>query len=139
MNEQPDPRTRLLADSLTNDWANGPTSDFARRAAAHARRHRALRRALFTGSVAAAVAVFAFIAMRPPISAPAAQPISHILTASSGASLIARTVSPEVSDSKKSPAFEILSDEEFSRELHDRPVLILPEEREGHRIVLLTP
>jgi len=37
------------------------------------------------------------------------------------------------------PAYEIISDEELFALLRDRPLLILPEAREGRRIVLLTP
>jgi hypothetical protein len=125
MNEKLDPRTRLLAEAFNDEWATGPASVFARRAAAHARRRRTLKQALLIGSATTAGLVTLFFATRPRLSLPVLPAVSSLAQSAPG--------------TKVAPAFEIISDEQLIAELRGRPLLILPQEREGHRIVLLGP
>ena len=128
MNEKPDPRTRLVAEVFNDDWVAGPTSAFARAAAAHARRRRAVRQTLRIGGAVAVVivAILAFNRARVPQRPSSALPIAELATAE-----IAPT-------SKTFPAFEIISDEQLVAELRGRPLLILPQEPEARRFVLLS-
>ena len=82
-----------------------------------------MKQALLVGSAAVAVLVAAFSTTRPHVPSPV-RPVVPVLTHTTPAE-------------KKLPAFEIISDEQLFAELRDRPLLILPLEREGRRIVLL--
>ena len=114
MINRPDDRTRLLAETLDGEWAAGSTAAMAKRAAAHARRRRAVRSAATAATLgAAAVAVFFFSARRPAAPLPA----SHEVIVKAG--------------------YEIISDEEFLATVHDRPLLVLPQENGSKKIVLL--
>jgi len=115
VNESRDPRTKLLAETLHGDWADGPAATMALRAAAHARRRRAVRGATAALGVAAMVAVFVFAFAtrrpRPPLAPTVAAPAK--------------------------PGYEIISDDELIALLKDRPLLVLPQENGAKRIVLL--
>ncbi len=119
MTENPDPRARLVAETFNDDWNTGPGSTFARHAAAHARRRRAMRRALAAGgalSVAFAVVVFS-ARFRVPPNRP--------------------DVSNDLPLASVSPAFEIISDDELMIALRNRPLLVLPQETGARKFVLL--
>ena len=127
MNEERDPHTRLIAEAFHDDWASGQASAFARAAAAHARRRRALRRSLLVSGAVAVVlaALLAVSRERTPESVEfAAKPFRTI-------------TSPPALLSVVSPAFEIISDEELMQQLRDRPVLILPQPNGTREFVLL--
>lgn len=112
-NCHPDRRTKLLAELFHEDWANGPVSDLARVAAAHARRRRRIRRSLVIAGSTAAFAIAGTLAyFRPTPVKPAAL-------------------------AKSSPAYEIISDEELLTLLHDRPLLVIPEQDGTRRFVVL--
>jgi hypothetical protein len=113
MNDQPDRRTKLLAELFHEDWATGPLSDLARIGAAHARRRRRIRRSLaITGSTAAlAIAgTLAYFRLAPVKPGAAAKP---------------------------SPAYEIISDDELLALLRDRPLLVIPQPDGTRRFVVL--
>jgi hypothetical protein len=114
MNNRADHRDTLLAEVFHDDWETGPASRFARAAAASAR-HRRLRRTL--GAAAATtglVAVLMFVALRRPVSQPAA-PIHPMA----------------------GRGYEIISDDELLARLPGLPVLVLPQPNGGKKIVLL--
>lgn len=116
-----DPRSRLLAETFSDDWEHGAAADFARRAAAHARRRHHVRRAIFpVASFAAAALAAAWFAHGPIPSARAP---------------VAPTEPPVAKN--PFPVYEIISDAELEAALRDRPVLILPRDSARPRIVLL--
>ena len=118
MNEPPDPRTRLLAETFHDDWATGPARAMALRAAAQVRRGRLIRRTALAGSSAVVALAWLVLASRPR-STP--------------------TVDAPVAVAPAAAAFEIITDAQLYAELRDRSVLILPQEKNGPRIVLLGP
>ena len=113
MNDSPNRRTELLADTLEGSWATGPAAEMARRAAAHARRRRALKGAALTFTAAAAIAGAFFAGNRTRL--PAALPLAPVAR----------------------PGYEIISDDELVAQLKDRPLLVLPQENGAKKIVLL--
>lgn len=113
MNNRPDDRTRLLAETLHSDWAMGPAAAMAQRAAAYARRRRAMR-SVVTATTLATIVVALFFAARPPAPLP-----TTTVTAVT------------------KPAYEIISDEEFLATMRDRPLLVLPQENGPKKFVLL--
>ena len=118
MNDKNDPRARLVAETFHDDWSEGPASEFALRAAAHARTQRFLRRAFATGGAFVAVATgLFFTTIRRPAAPPAVSSVAVV--------------------TKPAAAYEIISDDELIRLLRDRPLLILPQERADRRFVLL--
>ena len=118
MNDKNDPHARLVAETFHDDWSEGPASEFALRAAAHARTRRTLRRAAATGGALLAIANGIFFATRHPLATP---------------SLVATVMST----AKPTLGYEIISDDELVALLRDRPLLILPQERGDRRFVLL--
>ena len=113
MSEKKKQRERLLAETFGDDWATGPASKFAARAAAAARWRR--RRQVALAGFGAVVVILGLVlakpsSLPPPASRPAATP---------------------------SPGYEIITDSELMAALGSRPVLILPEKDLGSRIVLL--
>lgn len=125
-----DPRAHLVAETFHADWTTGPAAVFARRAAAHARTRRIVRRIVLAGSAAAALALaFSISTHRTPTASRPAPAVSTAVPLSATA--------PRISLAQKTPAYEIISDTEFETLLRDRPLLILPREPEGRRIVLL--
>ena len=118
MNDRNDSRARLVAETFHDDWSEGPASEFALRAAAHARTRRTLRRAAATGGALVAIAAGVFFATRHP------QATSSLVAA------VVFTAKPPL-------AYEIISDDELVALLRDRPLLILPQERGDRRFVLL--
>ncbi len=129
MSEKPDPRTRLVADTLGDDWTTGPASGYAVKAASHARRRRAARRGIVAaaGATMAALAIVVATSIRQRGTSIDPGPEKSV-----GAAQIA-TVTPE----KKPPAYEIISDAELMVALADRSVLILPQVQGGPKIVVL--
>ena len=117
MSKPSDNRDRLVAELFHTEWTDGPGAEFARQAAAAARRHRAIRRATVTGGTLAAAAIALIVARFP--ERPAAQ----------AAGPAARSPRP--------PAYQTISDDELLAALRDRPVLVLPDGRGGKKIVLL--
>jgi hypothetical protein len=116
MIERPDHRTKLLADTVHGDWLEGPVADFARQAAAHARRRRRLRRtAQAAGVIACFIAGGLALYFRVP-------PPSHRHT---------------TLQESKTRAYEIISDDELLAQLHDRPLLALKKENGTHEFVFL--
>lgn len=115
MNKRSDQREKLLAETFHGEWEEGPSAGFARAAAAHARRQRALRRTLAaSGIAAAAVTTAMLLAPRHP---PAA---SH-----------------ETSVAKIAPAYEIISDDELLATVKDQPLLVVRGENGRREFVLL--
>jgi len=113
MNNPREQTDKLLAELFHEDWSNGPAADFARGAAAHARRRR-LRSITAAGVTTGLAAILAFILMhqpRPP----------H---------LVGSAVRPIA-------AYEILSDAELLTQLRDRPLLIVQRENGTNEFVLL--
>ncbi|MCX6956805.1 MAG: hypothetical protein NTV51_32165 [Verrucomicrobia bacterium] len=137
MSEKPDPRTRLVAETFADDWASGPAATFALRAAAHARRRRTVRLVALGGSLATAAIAAVFVVVRPSTSAPAVPSVSTTPLSPTVPSAAAPLTLATPLGSKVSPAFELISDDELFAELRGRPVLILPQEPEGRRIVVL--
>ena len=116
MNDSPNRRTRLVADTLQDDWATGPAAAMAQRAAAYARRRRTLKRGSLTLIAAAAIAAAILITSRTrPPAAPPAAPVAQSAHA----------------------GYEIISDDELVTLLKDRPLLVLPQENGSKKIVLL--
>jgi hypothetical protein len=113
MNNRPDDRTQLLAETLHGEWATGPAAAMAQRAAAHARRRRVLRSATAATTLVAVAAALFFAARRP-----APPPVVPVATVAK-------------------PAYEIISDEEFLATMRDRPLLVLPQENGPKKFVLL--
>lgn len=113
MNNQPDRRTKLLAELFHEDWATGRLSDLARVAAAHARRRRRIRRSLIVAGTAAAIAIASLL---PYFRS---TPVKSAVFA------------------KPSLAYEIISDDELLTLLHDRPLLVIPEQDGTRRFVVL--
>lgn len=111
----PEERSKLVADAFHEDWASGPASALAQRAAAYARRRRRMRRTVATlgatGAIAAAVLITFIQSSRT-------------------------RVAPPVSATPR-PAYEIISDEQLLSELRDRPLLVLPQKNGAREIVLL--
>lgn len=106
---------KLLAETFHEDWAEGAAANFARQAAASARRRRRFRGTLVVSGMAAGIAAAVMISVH-----------SHRV-------LKVEQVSPKIS----APAYEIISDEQLIAELRDRPLLVLPEENGAKKIVLL--
>ncbi len=129
MNEKPDPRSRLLAETFSDDWDDGPGREFARRAAAQVRRRRRLLRVLPPAALAVAMMAALFSAQR---GAPRTFVRPENVAAPARDGLIAPA-------SKISPAFEIISDDELFAELRTRPLLILPDRPAEQRYVVLAP
>lgn len=141
-----DPRDHLLADTLHDDWASGPASAMARRAAVSARRHLLVRRgAVALGTAVAFVTLLSFILRREQsarvtsetlatLAREATQPASSSSTAHTQTS--AATVAAST-PSAKTPGYEIVSDEEFFALLRDRPLLVLPEEKGPKKFIVL--
>ena len=115
MIERPDPRTRLLAESLHEDWSEGPVSLFARQAATLARQRRRLRQGLLAAGAAAGIAAALLLSTQ------------HL----------AISPTPAPGPSKPGPAYEIISDAELLSELHDRPLLAISKQNGTHEFVLL--
>ena len=113
MNDPRDLRTKLLAETLHGDWADGPAAAMARRAAAHARRRRALQRAALTLTAVAAMGAAVFVGHRTR-------------------QLVVMPPAPNAP-----AAYEIISDEELMVLLRDRPLLVLPQPNGSKKFVVL--
>jgi hypothetical protein len=115
MNDHRDPRgAKLLAGAFHDDWAGGPTAEFARAAAAHARRRRTVRRTLATAGATAVLAVAGFVALqRAPVPALPAPPVA------------------------KPPAYEVISDTQLLAALKDSPVLLVKKPDGTREITML--
>lgn len=123
MNDSRDPRHRLLAETLQGDWNNGPAAAMARRAAASVRRGRR-RRAAASLALAAAAVFAAVLASRRPATPPAVE------THAPGATVAASPATAKAT-------YEVISDDELLRLVHDRPLLVFPEENGAKKIVVL--
>lgn len=139
MSDQPDPRTRLVAETFHDEWASGPAHAFALRAAASARRRRTARHVLTGAGVAATAAVVFWFTSRPSLPAGPISPAPAVIATATPAPSPAPAASSALltTGSKISPAFDVISDEELFAALHDRPLLILPRESAERRIVVL--
>lgn len=135
MTEKNDPRTHLVAETFHDDWATGPASAMARRAAAHARRRRLVKQLALPGAAALAIALAGLVfftnrvnnAVSSPIASAPPLPVSP-LPAPTAPVLLSKVAIP----------FEIISDEELFAELRGRPVLELPQEHGARRVVVLS-
>ena len=110
-----DARRRLLADTLQDDWSEGPAAAMAQRAAAHARQRRRLRRAVVGSGLLAAAFTLAWSLRHSPSAEPP----------------------PPAQTIARAPGYEIISDDEMQALLGNRPVLVLPRENHAPQIVLL--
>jgi hypothetical protein len=118
MTDPRDPRTRLLADSLHDDWAAGPGAALARRAAAHAR-HRRTGRRVSLSLVAAAMLAIGFTLSRPRLAREIPAP-------------------PSVLAAAPAPVgYELISDDELFSLLRNESLLVLPQADGTEKIVLL--
>lgn len=121
MSNPGDNTTKLIADTLHDDWANGPAADFARTAAAHARRRRRVK---IGASAAASVAVGAmaiFVNLRQP-EPTSPHPTAFAQRAPAGAR----------------PGYEIISDDELLTQVRDQPLLAL-KNHDGSREIVVLP
>jgi hypothetical protein len=107
-------RTQLIADAIHGEWSTGTAGDFARRAAAQARRRRKLRRTL-----AGSAGTVALIALILTIARHRSMP------------------SPNAPVAAARPAYEIISDDELISSLRDRPLLVLPKENGSREVRIL--
>ena len=115
MNKNSGDREKLLAELFHGEWPDGPAAQFARRAAALARRRRRYRHAfIITGAAAGIIAVWA-ISLR------------HLPSPSPRTPVVA---SP-------APAYEIISDDEFLAQLKDRPLLVTRGKNGAREFVVL--
>lgn len=148
MNDSPsDRRARLMAETLHENWTDGPPAEFARRAAAHARRRRTARKAALTitGTLALAALVAIFSDQRFTLSTSPTPIVSTVPTlaptpatpAAAMRSSPAAVSASSTSVAKITPAYEIISDIEFEALMRDRPVLILPQQDGTQKIVVL--
>lgn len=120
-----DPHDRLLADTLHDDWASGPASAMARRAAALARLRRTVRRGAVALGMAFVLVALGIITLRRESSAPVVTVVAS------------PAVVPAQTAAVSTPGYEIVSDEEFFALLRDRPLLVLPEEKGAKKFVVL--
>jgi hypothetical protein len=114
MADHKDPRTKLLAEVLHDDWTHGTAAHFPREAAAYARRRRSLRRGALALAGIATLFAITLVSVRREIPPARNLPIP-----------------------KTERAYEIISDEEFMRVLRDRPLLILPDSKGALQFVVL--
>ena len=121
MSKPRDNYTDLLAETLADDWANGPTAAFARKAAAKARNRRRFKIAASVASSAAVVALALFVSLRRPPAPPPERSVAvqRVLTA-------------------VKPGYEIISDDELLTQLRDRPLLAL-KNADGTRELVVLP
>jgi hypothetical protein len=124
MLKKPDPQTRLVADTFQEDWSQGSYRRFAADAARVARRRRITR---FLPAAAAAAIVLVLSLSLPPRADRGRWPRTP--------QVVAVPPSPAA---HPAPGYEIVSDAELIAETSGVSLLILPTEREGHRIVLLS-
>ena len=118
MNDSRPDEARLIADLFHDDWNEGAPAQFARTAAAHARKRTHARRALVAGAASAAVLALAVVALfpRPRPAAPVAQ-------------------SPR--EPKITPGYEIASDAELLATLSDRAVVMVKRRDGTNEFVLI--
>ena len=114
MTEKSTHHAQLLADTLHQDWTHGPMARYAPQAAAHARQRRRLRHGL--RSVGALAGIAAVLMLSFTFREPRA-PVGPL-------------------DSKPSPSYQIMSDDELLAQLPDQPLLIFPH-RDGTREIVL--
>ena len=107
MNDPRDHDSRLIADALNDDWDKGAPAQFARAAAAHARKRRRTKQAVLASTASAGVVVAAFVMLTSPSRTPAiSTPVaSHQAKAVRG--------------------YEIISDAQLLAELRDRSVVMV--------------
>ena len=116
MSESRDRQAKLLAETFHAEWADGAPAEFARNAAAQARRRVFARRAAFTaGGVAAVVA--AVIALQHTTPSTDTGPGMAI-------------------SAPAKPGYEIISDVELLHELNDRPLIVVQHENGAREFVL---
>jgi hypothetical protein len=125
MNNRPDRKAELLAETFHGDWMGGRAGDFARAAARHGRRRRQLHRAVTVLAASAAVFAAGFVAL-------------HHSTSPSAA-VAAPRVSVPTATPPAIPArgYEIISDDELLAQLRDRPVLVVRKQDGRREIVVL--
>ncbi len=114
MNNPRDKNEKLLAELFHADWSDGPAADFARRAAAHARRRHQLRSVVAAGATAALAVLIALTFTRPRSAPPVVVPLPA-----------------------PAPAYEIISDAELLAQLHDRPLLVVQKQNGTKDFILL--
>lgn len=102
MNNRRDRDAKLIAEAFHDDWERGRASEFARQAAAHARRRRRTRQVLAGTAACAAATMLGWLALREP-PRPAVRPEN--ISATKG--------------------YEIISDEELLAQVSDRTLLVV--------------
>ena len=107
MNDRHDHDSRLIADALNEDWDKGAPAQFARAAAAHARRHQRTRHAVLASTACAAALAAALMIVSSPSRAP--------------------VLSAPVASHQAKPArgYEIISDAQLLAELRDRSLVMV--------------
>ena len=111
-------RENLLAEIVHDHWATGPAADYARTAAAYARRRHRTKQLVVGATIAASMAVVLVFSVRHRLG-PRSQ--SHAGTA----------VAPP------NRGYEIISDAELLTELRDRSVLLVDRPNGRRELVLL--
>ena len=114
MPKPPESRRSLIEAAWHDDWANGPAAEFARRAAASARRRRRVRQVSLVGGIVIALVISGFA---PRLLSPSRTPEPALVAAN--------------------PGYELISEDQLMAALAGRAVLILPDEPGGKRIILL--
>src|SRR5438132_1576136 len=115
MSETHDREAKLIAETFHADWSSGRPAEFARAAAAHARRRHVVRRTVATAAACAAIALVGIVTTlrKTPASAPAPRPPSFASV----------------------HGYEIISDAELLSQLHDRPLLVVKNENGAREFV----
>lgn len=121
MSNPRDDHTKLLAETLHDDWVGGPAARFATQAAAHARGRRRAKMAVWAAGSATVLALAVFASLRRPAPTPSETPA------------VARRA-PETTK----PGYEIISDDELLTQLRDRPLLAL-KNNDGTREFVMLP
>jgi hypothetical protein len=114
MNDKGNQRTKLIAELFHGEWSDGTAAEYARKAASLARTRRARRRTVWT-TVAGMAAAGLFVWTHP---APK------------------NTLSPP--PTARTPAYEVISDDELLADLHDRPLLVLRNKNGDRQFVMLS-
>ncbi len=122
MSDRNDEHDKLLAGTFHDDWASGSAAEFARAAAAHARRRQRTRRALLSGGTGVLLLAMVFLTLRPAPPAP---------------STLATSAAPVAPLPIAARGYEIISDEELMTQLRDRPLLVMQKQNGAREFVLL--
>lgn len=117
MNDRNDRQAKLLAETFHDAWEAGRPAEFARAAAAAARRRHLARRSLRAAGAVALILAAVFVARQRPEPSP----LSRV----------------ETSKAMSNRGYEIMSDEELLTQVHDQPLLVMKKADGTQQIVAL--